>query len=66
MIAYTAWDSLRSIAREYDADLTLRPEGRVALAPHRAPTVPSVAMRRAVERAALGLAALLAAVGGMA
>jgi hypothetical protein len=34
MIAYTAWDSLRAIAREYDADLSLDAEARVALRPY--------------------------------
>jgi hypothetical protein len=32
MIAYTAWDSLRAIAREYDADLTRDARGETVLA----------------------------------
>jgi hypothetical protein len=32
MIAYTAWDSLRAIAREYDADLTLDARGDTIMA----------------------------------
>ena len=31
MIAYTAWDSLRAIAREHDADLSLDGDARIAL-----------------------------------
>lgn len=32
MIAYTAWDSLRAIAREQDGQLALLPGGGVAVA----------------------------------
>ena len=32
MLAYTAWDSLRVIAREYDADLTLDAGGDLVMA----------------------------------
>ena len=35
MIAYTAWDSLQAIARQYDADPTLVPGERIAMAPRR-------------------------------
>jgi hypothetical protein len=34
MIAYTAWDSLQAIAREYNADLSLDAGTRLALVPH--------------------------------
>jgi hypothetical protein len=34
MIAYTAWDSLQAIARQYDADLSIDAEAHVALTPH--------------------------------
>ncbi|MBA2597327.1 MAG: hypothetical protein M3Q50_03410 [Chloroflexota bacterium] len=33
MIAYTAWDGLQTIARQYDADLALVPGERTELAP---------------------------------
>jgi hypothetical protein len=35
MIAYTAWDSLQVIAREYGADLALVPGEQLAMAPRR-------------------------------
>ena len=35
MIAYTAWDSLQAIAREYGADLALVPGEQRAMAPQR-------------------------------
>ncbi len=34
MIAYTAWDSLQAIARQYDSDLSVDSEARLTLAPH--------------------------------
>jgi hypothetical protein len=66
MLAYTAWDSLRTIAREFDADLTLQAEGRVALTPHRAPVESSAAVRRTAERIVAGFGVLLALVAGTA
>jgi hypothetical protein len=61
MIAYTAWDGLHAIATQVDADLTVRPDGYVSLAPHRSPAVSS-GLRRLATRLAPGLVALVAAV----
>jgi hypothetical protein len=35
MIAYTAWDSLQVMARDYGADLALGPDERITLAPRK-------------------------------
>lgn len=35
MLAYTAWDGLQNIARQFDADLTLDAEAHVRMAPRR-------------------------------
>ena len=66
MIAYTAWDSLRAIAQQYDADLRLDAEARIALSPHRVRFVSPAPARRLVERARRGLAMLQAATGSRA
>ena len=66
MIAYTAWDSLQAIARQYDADLSLDAEARIALSPHRDRFDSSAPARRLAERARRGLAMLQAATGSRA
>jgi hypothetical protein len=65
VIAYTAWDGLHAIATQVDANLALRTDGRVALAPHRA-RADSPALRRIAARLATALAALLVAVASSA
>ena len=33
MVGYTAWDSLHALTRQYDADLTIGPDGQLAMSP---------------------------------
>ena len=56
MLAYTAWDSLQTIARQYDADLEILSEDRIALAPRWMRRSPAAAMRRIAERVRFGCA----------
>jgi hypothetical protein len=55
MIAYTAWDSLRAIAREYDADLTLDARGDTVMAPRWERWSPAIAVRRLSNQVRAGL-----------
>src|SRR5918995_6260222 len=57
MIAYTAWDSLRAIAQQYDADLVLAPGERLGLPRRRDQSVPGATLRRLGKRLRAGLAA---------
>lgn len=50
MIAYTAWDSLQTIARQYDADLSLVSGSHIELAPRWARSSASIAFRRLADR----------------
>ncbi len=56
MIAYTAWDSLQTIARQYDADLEIVSGDHIALAPRWARSSASFAIRRFAERVRAGIA----------
>ena len=58
MIAYTAWDSLRALAQEYDADLVMAPGERIGLRGRRNHSVPHASMFRLGERLRAGLALL--------
>ena len=58
MIAYTAWDSLRALAQQYDADLVLAPGEPISLGSRRDQSVPRAAMRRLGTRLRAGLAVL--------
>jgi hypothetical protein len=57
MIAYTAWDSLRAIAREYDADLTLDTGGDLVLAQRWERCSAVIAVRRLTSQVRYGLTA---------
>lgn len=56
MLAYTAWDGLRTIARQYDADLAHIPGERLELAPRWERSSLSLAVRRFAERIRAGRA----------
>ncbi len=56
MIAYTAWDSLRTIARQYDAELAFIPGEPLELAPRWERSSLSGAVRRLAERIRAGRA----------
>ena len=56
MIAYTAWDSLRSIAQQYDADLVLTPGEHLALTRRRDQSLPRAALHRLGKWLRAGLA----------
>ena len=58
MIAYTAWDSLRAIAQQYDADLVLAPGERLGLTRRPDRSVPGATLRRLGKRLRAGLAGL--------
>jgi len=58
MIAYTAWDSLRAIAQQYDADLVLAPGERLRLARRRDQSAARATMHRLGKRLRAGLAVL--------
>jgi hypothetical protein len=60
MLAYTAWDSLQTIARQYDADLEILSEDHITLAPRWARSSASAAMRRLAERVRTSAAVLIA------
>ena len=57
MIAYTAWDSLQTIARQFDANLTFLPEERIGMSPRRVCSVVTAPMRRLAARLRDGLLA---------
>ena len=50
MIPYTAWDSLRALAQQYDADLVIGPEQGPGLTRRRDRSLHLEAMRRLGER----------------
>ena len=50
MIAYTAWDSLRVIAQQYDADLMLIPGERLELTKRRDQSMPRGTLHRLGQR----------------
>ena len=54
MLAYTAWDGLQTIARQYDADLEIVSGAHIALAPRRARSSPAATVRRLTERLRAG------------
>ncbi len=54
MIAYTSWDGLQAMARQYDADLSLVPGERLEMAPHWTRAL-SRYVRHAAERVRVGL-----------
>ena len=54
MLAYTAWDGLQTIARQYDADLEWDSGSRLVLAPRWSRDSISVAFRRLAERVRAG------------
>jgi hypothetical protein len=54
MLAYTAWDGLQTIARQYDADLEFDSGNLLVLAPRWARASVSVAFRRLAERVRAG------------
>lgn len=56
MIAYTAWDSLRVIAQQYDADLALTPGERLGLTKRRNQSMPRATLHRLGQRLRAGLA----------
>jgi hypothetical protein len=60
MIAYTAWDSLRALAQQYDADLVIAPGERIGLRTRRNPSVPRASVRRLGERLRAGFSVLQA------
>lgn len=60
MLAYTAWDGLHAMATQVDADLTLRADGHVSLAPHRAGATSPV-WRRFATRLTPALVVLIVA-----
>ena len=50
MLAYTAWDSLQTIARQFDADLDIVSGDFLAIAPRWTRFSASAAFRRLTER----------------
>ncbi len=56
MLAYTAWDSLQTIARQYDADLALISGEQLELAPRWERSSLSLAVRRFAGRIRAGRA----------
>lgn len=54
MLAYTAWDGLQTIARQYDADLEWDSGNLLVLAPRWARDSVSIAFRRLAERVRAG------------
>jgi 2-hydroxychromene-2-carboxylate isomerase len=63
MIAYTAWDSLQTIAQQYDADLVLVPGERLGLMKRRDQSAPRATAHGLGKRLRAGLAALQAPSG---
>lgn len=55
MLAYTAWDGLQTIARQYDADLEFDSTNLLVLAPRWARGSAAVAFRRLAERVRTGV-----------
>jgi hypothetical protein len=58
MFAYTAWDSLQTIARQFDANLTLSSEERIGMSPRRVCSAVTAPVRGLAERVRTGLFAL--------
>jgi len=58
MIAYTAWDSLQAIARQYDADLVVPPGEQTQLTKRRGHPDRCATVRQLGERLRAGLAIL--------
>jgi hypothetical protein len=56
MIAYTAWDSLRAIAQQNDADLVLAPGERLRLTRRRDQSAARATVHRLGKRLRAGLA----------
>jgi hypothetical protein len=54
MLAYTAWDGLQTIARQYDADLEIVSGNHIALAPRRTRASATATVRRLTERLRIG------------
>lgn len=54
MIAYTAWDSLQAIARQYDADLSLVPGEHTTMAPRCEGSRAIATMRHFIRRLSAG------------
>ena len=54
MLAYTAWDGLQTIARQYDADLEWDSGNVLTLAPHWTRSSAAAAFRRLAERVCAG------------
>ena len=63
MIAYTAWDSLQTIAQQYGADLVLAPGERLKLTRRRERPVPRATVHRLGKQLRSGLAVLQAPSG---
>jgi hypothetical protein len=55
MFAYTAWDSLQVIARQFDADIVSAPDESIALAPRGSRTVACATVRGIARRLLSGL-----------
>jgi hypothetical protein len=58
MIAYTAWDSLQTIARQVDADLVLAPGERLRLIKRRDQSAARATVQRLCKQLRAGLAVL--------
>jgi hypothetical protein len=58
MIAYTAWDSLQTIARQIDADLVLAPGERLRLIKRRDQSAARATVQRLGKQLRAGLAVL--------
>ena len=58
MIAYTAWDSLQTIARQVDADLVLAPGERLRLIKRRDQSAARATVQRLGKQLRAGLAVL--------
>ena len=56
MIAYTAWDSLQTIAQQYDADLVLAPGDRLRLTRRRDQSAARATVHRIAKQLRAGLA----------
>ena len=56
MIAYTAWDSVQAIARQFDASLDLAPAEHLVLGRSRQRFVSSASVRRVAARLRAGFA----------
>lgn len=54
MLAYTAWDGLQTIARQYDADLEIVSGSSIALVPRRTRSSALAPIRRLTDRLRIG------------